>query len=83
MRVDDRFDKPLRLLIVTPNMRKIHHSRVIEETDSNYANIFSFWDRLFGTYTTRTTYRDLNYGLDGFDDKGKQPLVGLLGGPFA
>ena len=34
----------------TPAMHRVHHSRRPEETDTNYSNIFSVWDRLFGTY---------------------------------
>jgi sterol desaturase/sphingolipid hydroxylase (fatty acid hydroxylase superfamily) len=63
-------------------MHKIHHSRVLVETDSNYSNIFSVWDRLFATHTPATDYRALRYGLDGFDDARKQSLVSLMIGPF-
>ena len=52
------------------------------ETDSNYSNIFSIWDRLFGTYTSAIDFRRLNYGLDGFDVKERQTLAGLLKMPF-
>jgi sterol desaturase/sphingolipid hydroxylase (fatty acid hydroxylase superfamily) len=63
-------------------MHKVHHSRDQRETDSNYSNIFSFWDRLFGTYTAETDFRKLRYGLDGFDAKDGQTLRGLLKMPF-
>jgi sterol desaturase/sphingolipid hydroxylase (fatty acid hydroxylase superfamily) len=82
VKVNDRLDRWLRLLIVTPNMHKVHHSRLVTETDSNYANIFSFWDRLCGTYATRTNYQDIHYGLDGCDDRRKQTLIGLLKMPI-
>ena len=75
-------DRFLQLLIVTPNMHKIHHSRIAAETDSNYSNIFSIWDRLLGTYTCRTEYRTLRYGLDSFDSKQKQRLKELIIEPF-
>lgn len=81
VRMNDRFDKVLRLLIVTPNMHKIHHSRVIAESDSNYSNIFSIWDRLARTYTARTNCRELHYGIED-SDKQRQSLVRLLGEPF-
>ncbi len=82
VRMRDPLDRWLRVLIVTPNMHKIHHSRWATETDSNYSNIFSFWDRLFGTHTAGTDYANLRYGLDGFDDKRKQALTGLMLEPF-
>ena len=82
IKLPDRVDWVLRLVIVTTNMHKVHHSRLQIQTDSNYANIFSIWDRIFGTYTARTNFRELRYGLDGFDDCEKQRLIGLLRMPF-
>ena len=82
IRLNLRVDRLLRLFVVTPNMHKVHHSRDQRETDSNYSNIFSLWDRLFGTYTRATDFRRLNYGLDGFDVKERQTLIGLLKMPF-
>ncbi|MBV9925537.1 MAG: sterol desaturase family protein [Acidobacteria bacterium] len=78
----DRLDGLLRLIVVTPNMHKAHHSRIQKETDTNYSNIFSFWDRLCGTYTPRIDFGELRYGLDGFDDPHRQSLRGLLTMPF-
>ncbi len=80
--VPDRFDQLLRLVVVTPNMHKAHHSRTQRETDSNYANIFSIWDRLGGTYTAAVDFRQFRYGLEGFDDDERQSLAGLLRLPF-
>jgi sterol desaturase/sphingolipid hydroxylase (fatty acid hydroxylase superfamily) len=82
IRLNDNLDRLIRLLIVTPHMHKVHHSRDQRETDSNYANIFSFWDRLFGTYTRRVEFQGLRYGLDGFDVRERQTLRGLLKMPF-
>lgn len=82
IKINARLDWLLRLVFVTPDMHKAHHSRRQVETDSNYANIFSIWDRLFGTYTTQINFHELRYGLDGFDDEKKQSLIGLLKMPF-
>jgi len=82
VKMSHRLDRWLRLLIVTPNMHKIHHSRLVAETDSNYSNIFSLWDRLFATHTSWTEYRNLRYGLNGFDDNRKQGLMELMSEPF-
>lgn len=43
-------DRALRLLVVTPAAHSVHHSAAQVETDSNYGEVFTFWDRLFGTY---------------------------------
>jgi len=75
-------DRILRLLVVTPNMHKVHHSREQIETDTNYSNIFSIWDRIFGTYRSKIDFERLRYGLDGFDDRRKQTFHALLKLPF-
>lgn len=80
IRLPESLDRFLRLLVVTPNMHKVHHSCRQQETDSNYANIFSLWDRLFGTYTSRVDFGTLRYGLD--DTEGATRLRGLLAMPF-
>lgn len=82
IRLPERLDRWLRLLFVTPNMHKMHHSRYQPETDSNYANLLSIWDRLGGTYHRGPRFSELRYGLDGFDDPEKQSLSGLLKMPF-
>jgi sterol desaturase/sphingolipid hydroxylase (fatty acid hydroxylase superfamily) len=43
-------DRALSWVIVSPDMHKVHHHYVLPYTDSNYGNVFSVWDRLFGTY---------------------------------
>ena len=82
VRMSEGLDSLLRLFIVTPNMHKIHHSRAGVEANSNYSNIFSLWDRICGTYTAHTDLRELRYGLDGFDESGRQRLTELLLTPF-
>ena len=80
IRLRPRLDRVLRLLFVTPDMHKAHHSRLQPETDSNYANIFSIWDRLFGTYTREVDFATLRYGLD--DSEDRATFLGLLRMPF-
>lgn len=43
-------DRPLSLLIVTPDVHRVHHSSSQPETDSNYGAVLTIWDRLLGTY---------------------------------
>ncbi|WP_273212792.1 sterol desaturase family protein [Runella zeae] len=56
-------DKILSWVIVTPNMHHVHHHYVLPYTDSNYGNIFSIWDRIFGTFT-KLEPSQLTYGID-------------------
>ncbi|MDZ4866941.1 MAG: sterol desaturase family protein [Alphaproteobacteria bacterium] len=82
IRVPRRLDSWLSLLVTTPNYHKVHHSRDHAETDSNYGNIFSIWDRLFFTSTPSHHGLDVDYGLEGFDDRRTQSTWGLLALPF-
>lgn len=56
-------DRGISWFIVSPNMHKVHHHYVQPYTDSNYGNIFSVWDRLFGTFQTLDP-EQLIYGVD-------------------
>jgi sterol desaturase/sphingolipid hydroxylase (fatty acid hydroxylase superfamily) len=57
-------DKVLSWVIVSPNMHKVHHHYVLPLTDTNYGNIFSIWDRLFGTFAYVEDVKSLVYGID-------------------
>jgi sterol desaturase/sphingolipid hydroxylase (fatty acid hydroxylase superfamily) len=82
IKMNRHLDRLLRTVIVTPHMHKVHHSQDQKETDSNYSNIFSLWDRLFRTYIAEIDFRKLRYGLVGFDVNERQTLAGLLKMPF-
>ncbi len=75
-------DRALSLVTTWPHMHKIHHSRISAETDTNYGNIFSWFDRLFSTFTPSSRGVNVVYGLDGFDDPATQTTAGLLAVPF-
>jgi sterol desaturase/sphingolipid hydroxylase (fatty acid hydroxylase superfamily) len=81
IKMPEWLDKPLRLVFVTPNMHRIHHHYLRPETDTNYGNIFSIWDRLFGTYLFRPT-ENLRYGLDVLKDRKDNGLKAQLKMPF-
>ncbi len=74
-------DKAISWLIVSPDMHKVHHHYVRPQTDSNYGNIFSIWDRLFGTFNY-TPVEQLRYGLDVLDDRTDEDLSYQLKIPF-
>lgn len=63
IRLPEAIDKVLSLVIVTPNMHHVHHHYQQPYTDTNYGNIFSFWDRIFGTFA-KVDQDDLVYGVD-------------------
>ncbi|HUQ06073.1 MAG TPA: sterol desaturase family protein [Kofleriaceae bacterium] len=75
-------DRTIALVSVSPDMHKVHHSRDVRETDTNYGNIFSVHDRALGTFTPTERGPTVVCGLDGFDDDDVQTTAGLLGLPF-
>ena len=58
-----KVDVFLSYFIVSPDMHKVHHHYVMPYTDSNYGNIFSVWDRLFGTFMTLPR-EEIVFGVD-------------------
>ena len=76
-----KVDRAISYLFVTPNMHKFHHHNELPWTDSNYGNMLSIWDRLFGTFV----YDDVKkvvYGVDIADHKNDENLLTQLGLPF-
>jgi sterol desaturase/sphingolipid hydroxylase (fatty acid hydroxylase superfamily) len=82
IRLPQSLDNFLSLMIASPNYHKVHHSRDASETDTNYANILSLWDRIFGTHTPASRGVAIAYGLDGFDYRVDQTPWGLIALPF-
>lgn len=76
-------DRVGSLVWCTPNMHKVHHSNNPVETDSNYGNIFSVYDRVFGTFTNTDRARQVVYGLKETDVAQVRSFTGLLRRPFA
>jgi sterol desaturase/sphingolipid hydroxylase (fatty acid hydroxylase superfamily) len=75
-------DRALSFFWVTPNMHKVHHSRERAETDSNYGNILSIYDRTLRTFTPTDRAISVRYGLDDVDAVRAKSLPGLLAMPF-
>ena len=82
IKMNKNVDKALSYVIISPDMHKIHHHNMLPYTDSNYGNIFSIWDRIFGTYLYLEREK-IVYGVDTFpDEKTNTSLVELLKQPF-
>ncbi|MBC7744614.1 MAG: sterol desaturase family protein [Flavobacterium sp.] len=82
MRLPLRFEKTLNKLLVTPRMHGIHHSVIRHETDSNYAVIFSFWDRMHRTVRLNIPQNDVKIGVAVYPDKKELTTWYLLKLPF-
>jgi len=82
IRLPRKVDEALSWVIVSPDMHKVHHHYQLPYTDSNYGNIFSIWDRLFGTFM-KFDREAIVYGVDTFPDAIENASVkGLLKQPF-
>tara|TARA_R110000868_G_scaffold259361_5_gene517270 strand:- start:25406 stop:26266 length:861 start_codon:yes stop_codon:yes gene_type:complete len=78
-----KLDRALSFLLVTPYMHKVHHHYTQPFTDTNYGNIFSIWDRAFGTFAEVADTKELIYGIDThMDPKENDDVVNLLKIPF-
>lgn len=75
-------DNALSWVLVTPGMHRVHHHYVLPYTDTNYGNIFSIWDRIFGTFA-RYDNDKLVFGIDTHPDPMEHSSVWeLLKMPF-
>lgn len=68
IRIPMRFDRLLRLVLVTPDMHRVHHSIHPSETNSNFGFTLPWWDRLLGTYKAqpRDDHESMVIGIDQF-----------------
>jgi sterol desaturase/sphingolipid hydroxylase (fatty acid hydroxylase superfamily) len=86
VRLPAAVDKALRLIVVTPDMHRVHHSIHPHETNSNFGFNIPWWDRLFGTYRPQPQdgHESMTIGIEQFrtprdlwlDRMLAQPLVG-------
>ncbi|MCB0344262.1 MAG: sterol desaturase family protein [Bdellovibrionales bacterium] len=79
--VPKEIDRLLRLVIVTPEMHKVHHSNFQPETDSNYTSMLSIWDRLFRSFKLSSDSHGIAFGLEG-PEREHKALNEMLKAPF-
>ena len=74
----EKVDTVLSYIFVTPLMHKVHHHYQQPLSDTNYGNIFSIWDRVFGTFAKVDDSQSLVYGIDTHMDKNENSSLGNL-----
>lgn len=84
LRLPRWLDAPLRLVLVTPDMHRVHHSAIRVETDSNYGFNLACWDRLFGTYRAEPAagHDGMTIGLERFREAEELRLDRMLTQPL-
>lgn len=77
-------DRVIRMILVTPDMHRVHHSTIERETDSNYGFNLPIWDRLFGTYIDQPTlgHEGMQIGLSEWQDEKPAQLAWSLRVPL-
>lgn len=61
--IDNKLDDLLKLIITSPSFHRIHHSKIIYEANSNYGSVFSFWDKIFQSYTKNNAQNYIDFGI--------------------
>ncbi|PQA85407.1 sterol desaturase family protein [Hyphococcus luteus] len=79
LRLPSAFERALSKIMVTPSIHWVHHHAVMRDTHSNYAAIFSLWDRLFASKSATPRTPEMKIGLESVEDK---PLLRLILTPF-
>lgn len=84
IKLPEWLDKPLRWIVVTPDMHRVHHSSEQIETDSNFGFNLPWWDFIFGTYRANADKGQLNmvFGIEEFRSPSEQRLDRMLTQPF-
>jgi sterol desaturase/sphingolipid hydroxylase (fatty acid hydroxylase superfamily) len=82
LRLPARADRALTRLIVTPRMHGVHHSVIEEETNSNWASLFTWWDSLHGTLRLRDDGAEVVTGVPAYDDPEEVTVGKALAMPF-
>jgi sterol desaturase/sphingolipid hydroxylase (fatty acid hydroxylase superfamily) len=82
IKLPGKLDYLLSWIIVTPNMHKFHHHHELPWTDSNFGNVLSVWDRLFGTLVYEDP-EDVMFGLDVVDETKDEDVLYQLTVPFS
>ena len=82
LRLPRWLDFGLLVVMVTPAMHRVHHSRELVETNSNYGSLLPWWDWLFGSLRLRRDVENIRYGLDEFADRRWQTFGGMMRTPL-
>ena len=82
IRLPISLERILNKVFVTPRMHTIHHSLVLEETDSNFSAIFSFWDRPIKTLRLNISPDQIKIGVPNYQEPDQVTFLNLLGMPF-
>jgi sterol desaturase/sphingolipid hydroxylase (fatty acid hydroxylase superfamily) len=84
VRLPGALDRALRCVVVTPDMHRVHHSVDLREGESNFSNLFPWWDYAFTTYVAQPAagQQHMEFGVRGFEARKHLSLPWMLAQPF-
>jgi sterol desaturase/sphingolipid hydroxylase (fatty acid hydroxylase superfamily) len=84
LRLPEKLDRVLRVVIVTPDVHRVHHSAFAAEAGRNFGGVLAWWDRLFGTYQAQPAHghERMAVGLGDVNAHEAASLAWLLVAPF-
>ena len=84
LRIPSSLERIVRTMLVTPDMHRIHHSQAPGDNRSNLSTVFSWWDRVFGSYREHPAAGEagIEFGLREFPEGKHSTLPWMLAQPF-
>lgn len=82
VRLPMRLERGLNLLLVTPRMHGVHHSKRFHEMNSNWSSVLSWWDRLHGTLRLDVPQSEIDVGVAGYSLAQDNTVTSILTVPF-
>lgn len=80
--LDERVDRALSTIVVTPRLHGIHHSTRDEDTNTNFSSLISWWDRWHRLFSAEVPQETITIGVAGFSNGAQVTLERALALPF-
>ena len=82
--IPKQVDRMLRWIVVTPDMHRVHHSIIPQETNRNFGFNLPWWDRVLGTYLSEPSkgHEEMTIGLEQYRDPTQLTFMRLIALPF-
>lgn len=78
LRLPITLERWIVLILVTPRMHGIHHSKRFHDANSNWSSVFSWWDRLHGTLNLNVPQAAIDIGVPGYSGPRDNHVLQLL-----
>ena len=85
VRIPERLDRALRWFVVTPDLHRVHHSAIVDESNANFSSVLPWWDHALRTYRAQPAlgHEAMEIGLADVRDARARSFRWLIAAPFA